>query len=142
VWFIALAVGLHAQTYTGSIRGRVTDPAGMPAAGAVVTITGTGANTVRKTTSNEFAKVDTDITEFQVGLPMQVTQNFTAWGPNTQRPNLVAGQDPSLPRGDRTYHALVQIRTRSQRRLPTPWDSLRGFRCTARNQQLGHLADA
>jgi outer membrane receptor protein involved in Fe transport len=42
------------------------------------------------------------ITEFQVGLPMQVTQTFTAWGPNTQRPNLVAGQDPSLPRGDRT----------------------------------------
>ncbi|HEY1336192.1 MAG TPA: hypothetical protein VGF59_01715, partial [Bryobacteraceae bacterium] len=42
------------------------------------------------------------ITEFQVGLPMQVTQNFTAWGPNTQRPNLVAGADPSLAHGDRT----------------------------------------
>lgn len=42
------------------------------------------------------------ITEFQVGLPIQVTQSFTAWGPNTQRPNMVAGQDPSLPRGDRT----------------------------------------
>jgi hypothetical protein len=53
VWFIALAASLHAQTYTGSIRGRVTDPAGMPAAGAVVTVTGTGANTVRKTATNE-----------------------------------------------------------------------------------------
>jgi hypothetical protein len=42
------------------------------------------------------------ITEFQVGLPMQVTQSFTAWGPNTQRPNVVPGADPSLPRGDRT----------------------------------------
>jgi hypothetical protein len=41
------------------------------------------------------------ITEFQVGLPMQVTQSFTAWGPNTQRPNLVPGADPTLPRGDR-----------------------------------------
>jgi hypothetical protein len=42
------------------------------------------------------------ITEFQVGLPIQVTQTFTAWGPNTQRPNMVTGADPMLPRGDRT----------------------------------------
>ena len=42
------------------------------------------------------------ITEFQVGLPMQIVQSFTAWGPNTQRPNLVPNADPSLPRGDRT----------------------------------------
>lgn len=42
------------------------------------------------------------ITEFQVGLPMQVTQSFTAWGPNTQRPNMVNGADPMLPHGDRT----------------------------------------
>lgn len=42
------------------------------------------------------------ITEFQVGLPMQIVQSWTAWGPNYQRPNLVAGADPALPRGDRT----------------------------------------
>ncbi|MCX6621011.1 MAG: hypothetical protein NTY38_08000 [Acidobacteria bacterium] len=42
------------------------------------------------------------ITEFQIGLPMTVTQSFTAWGPSIQRPNLVAGQTASLPRGDRT----------------------------------------
>jgi hypothetical protein len=42
------------------------------------------------------------ITEFQVGLPMQITQSFTAWGPNTQRPNIVSGADPSLSHGDRT----------------------------------------
>jgi hypothetical protein len=41
------------------------------------------------------------ITEFQVGLPMQITQSFTAWGPNNQRPNMVNGADPMLPRGDR-----------------------------------------
>jgi hypothetical protein len=42
------------------------------------------------------------ITEFQVGLPLQITQSFTPWGPNTQRPNEVPGADPMLPRGDRT----------------------------------------
>src|SRR5262245_59380322 len=42
------------------------------------------------------------ISEFQVGLPIQITQTFTAWGPNTQRPNIVAGANPSLPHGDRT----------------------------------------
>jgi hypothetical protein len=42
------------------------------------------------------------ITEFQVGLPVQVTETFTAWGPNTQRPNIVPGADPMLSHGDRT----------------------------------------
>jgi hypothetical protein len=42
------------------------------------------------------------ITEFQIGLPMQVTQSSVAWGPNTQRPNMVTGADPTLSRGDRT----------------------------------------
>ena len=42
------------------------------------------------------------ITEFQVGLPLQVTQTFTAWGPNNQRPNIVPGADPMLSHGDRT----------------------------------------
>jgi len=44
------------------------------------------------------------ITEFQVGLPIQIVQSFTAWGPNTQRPNIVSGADPSLPHGDRTLN--------------------------------------
>ncbi len=42
------------------------------------------------------------ITEFQIGLPISITQSFTSWGPSIQRPNMVSGQSPSLPRGDRT----------------------------------------
>ena len=42
------------------------------------------------------------ITEFQVGLPMTVTQSYTSWGPSNQRPNLVSGQSPMLAHGDRT----------------------------------------
>ncbi|MEO8597388.1 MAG: TonB-dependent receptor, partial [Candidatus Solibacter sp.] len=42
------------------------------------------------------------ITEFQVGLPLTITQSFAAWGPNTQRPNVVPNANPSLPRADRT----------------------------------------
>jgi len=53
VWFIALAASLHAQTYTERIRGRVSDPAGRPAAGAVVTVTGTAAHAIRKAATNE-----------------------------------------------------------------------------------------
>lgn len=41
------------------------------------------------------------ITEFQVGLPIQITQSFTAWGPNNQRPNMVSGAEPMLSRGGR-----------------------------------------
>jgi hypothetical protein len=63
------------------------------------------------------------ITEFQVGLPMQVTQTFSA-GPNTAAEP--CGRAGSLaPRGERTITGGL-IQTRSQRRLPTPWDSRRG----------------
>ncbi len=40
VCFLVLAISsLYAQTYTGSIRGRIADPSGLPVAGAAVTIT-------------------------------------------------------------------------------------------------------
>lgn len=42
------------------------------------------------------------ITEFQIGLPMTITQSYTSWGPSNQRPNIVSGQSPALARGDRT----------------------------------------
>ncbi len=42
------------------------------------------------------------ITEFQVGLPLQVTQPNNCGGCNSQRPTLVPGVDPALPRGDRS----------------------------------------
>src|ERR1700736_5081861 len=46
-------VSLHAQTYTGSIRGRVTDPTGLAVPGAALTVTEVNTNTVRKTVTNE-----------------------------------------------------------------------------------------
>jgi len=41
------------QTYTGSIRGRVSDPGGLPVPEARVTITEVSTNTVSETTTNE-----------------------------------------------------------------------------------------
>jgi hypothetical protein len=50
---LAFAIVANAQTYTGSIRGRVSDPTGMPVAGAAVSLTETETNSVRKTVTNE-----------------------------------------------------------------------------------------
>ena len=53
-WLIAITAGvLQAQTYTGSIRGRASDPSGLPVVGAAVTVTETDSNTVRKTATND-----------------------------------------------------------------------------------------
>jgi protocatechuate 3,4-dioxygenase beta subunit len=49
---IGLAGLLAAQTYTGSIRGRVSDPTGLPVADAVVTVTEVNTNAVRSTATN------------------------------------------------------------------------------------------
>jgi hypothetical protein len=48
-----LALSLHAQTYTGSIRGRATDPTGSAVPSAAVTVTEIATNAVRKTLTNE-----------------------------------------------------------------------------------------
>src|SRR5215471_8960979 len=50
---VSLSAVLCAQTYTGSIRGRVTDPGGLAVAGATVTVTEISSNTSRKTVTNE-----------------------------------------------------------------------------------------
>src|SRR5258705_5857004 len=52
---LAFAIAANAQTYTGSIRGRVSDPTGLPVAGAAVSVTETETNSVRKTVTNEVA---------------------------------------------------------------------------------------
>jgi Carboxypeptidase regulatory-like domain len=48
-----LAAALHAQTYTGSIRGRATDPTGLPVANASLTVTEVSTNAVRQTITNQ-----------------------------------------------------------------------------------------
>ena len=49
----ALAAGAHAQSHRASVRGRVTDPAGAPLAGAEVRATREGTNELRRTTTDE-----------------------------------------------------------------------------------------
>src|SRR5262249_29205317 len=50
---LALTIGvLYAQTYTGSIRGRVGDPSGLPVADAAITVTEVNTNAVRSTATN------------------------------------------------------------------------------------------
>src|SRR5690348_6799879 len=50
---LAFAFMASAQTYTGSIRGRVSDPTGLPVAGAAVSLTETATNSMRKTVTND-----------------------------------------------------------------------------------------
>src|SRR5262245_49258838 len=53
LWVLALAAGsVTAQTYTGSIRGRAADPAGLPIPNATVTLTEVNTNAVRGTATN------------------------------------------------------------------------------------------
>ncbi|MCE5309410.1 MAG: TonB-dependent receptor [Acidobacteriales bacterium] len=44
------------------------------------------------------------ITEFQIGLPMQVTQSYNGGGSNAQRPTLKPGVSPALPHSDKTIY--------------------------------------
>src|SRR5262245_57538813 len=53
IFALLFAAALCAQTYTGSIRGRVADPSGLPVAGGAVTVTETSTNAIRKTATNE-----------------------------------------------------------------------------------------
>mgnify|MGYP000974886317 CR=1 FL=1 len=62
-FFLGLLVVLPvwAQTITGSIRGRVTDPAGLPVPNAEVTVTEINTNAISKTTTN-------DVGDYQVSF--------------------------------------------------------------------------
>ena len=51
--FLVSALSLTAQTFTGSIRGRVVDPAGLPVPGAAVVITEPATNANFKTITND-----------------------------------------------------------------------------------------
>jgi hypothetical protein len=51
--FALILIPAFSQTYTGSIRGRVSDPGGLPVPQARVAITELSTNTISETTTNE-----------------------------------------------------------------------------------------
>jgi len=68
-----IATPVFAQQITTEIEGRVTDESGNPIAGAVVTVTNTGTNAIRTTTTGSDGTFR--VTALQPGGPYEVTAN-------------------------------------------------------------------
>jgi len=87
---------LQAQTETGQIIGKVTDPAGALVTGATVTVKSAETGTTRTATTNEQGQYT--ITNLQPGL-YDVTVQASGFAPKTQRVQVTVGSQVSLETG-------------------------------------------
>ncbi|HWQ34645.1 MAG TPA: TonB-dependent receptor [Blastocatellia bacterium] len=84
---------LQAQTETGQIIGKVTDPAGALVTGATVTVKSVDTGAIRTATTNEQGQYT--ITNLQPGL-YDVTVQASGFAPKTQRVQVTVGSQVSL----------------------------------------------
>jgi hypothetical protein len=87
---------LQAQTETGQIIGKVTDPAGALVTGATVTVKSAETGATRTATTNEQGQYT--ITNLQPGL-YDVTVQASGFAPKTQRVQVTVGSQVSLETG-------------------------------------------